>query len=168
MLVHLGYYWPWRARLCLPAWQRRMCVSLCVLFDCVFVFWFMCMPLFLSLLFLADLSPLTFLKMRLQDVALIEEAPEGLHSSKCTTGTRLGLRVSRRPFPWPSTILHLDGRASWTQKSFPQTGLVCWFLILFRFGDIVWFMRMKAIQIMRMMALLITNGNEDGNNDNTN
>lgn len=59
------------------------------------------------------------------DVALIEEAPEGLHSSKCTTGTRLGLRVSRRPFPWPSTILHLDGRASWTQKSFPQTGLVC-------------------------------------------
>lgn len=132
MLVHLDYYWPWRARLCLPAWLRRMCVSLCVLFDCVFVFWFMCMPLFLSLLFLADLSPLTFLKMRLQDVALIEEAPEGLHSSKCTTGTRLGLRVSRRPFPWPEAPFFIStGELRGHKSRFPKPVLYADFLFYF-------------------------------------
>lgn len=144
-----------------------MCVSMRFVWLCVCLLVYVHASLSLSLLFFTRYLTINFPQDAL-DVALIEEGPEGLHSSKCTTGTRLGLRVSRRPFPWPSTILHLDGRASWTQKSFPQTGLVCWFLILFRFGDIVWFMRMKAIQIMRMMALLISNGNEDGNNDNTN
>lgn len=35
MLVHLDYYWPWRARLCLPAWLRRMCVSMRFVWLCV-------------------------------------------------------------------------------------------------------------------------------------
>lgn len=131
MLVHLDYYWPWRARLCLPAWLRRMCVSMRFVWLCVCLLVYVHASLSLSLVFFSRYLTINFPQDAL-DVALIEEAPEGLHSSKCTTGTRLGLRVSRRPFPWPEAPFFIStGELRGHKSRFPKPVLYADFLFYF-------------------------------------